>query len=591
MDKKSLITGFNRWRSKYVKDRTFLIIASIIIGIVAGLVAVLLKVSTHYIHTQVQILASSEKFHFLFILFPLTGIFLTVLFIQKVRKGKLGRGIANIIHSISKRSGSIPADNTYSHAVSSAVTVGFGGSVGLEAPIVVTGSAIGSNIAGLLLMPRKEKIILLASGAAAGIAAIFNTPIAGVLFAMEVLLAELSIPSFIPILIASASGAVVSQALFKGHILFPLTQNWSMQALPFYILLGIICGLLSVYFMRMYFLTEKKFSKSNNYYKKAIVGGVLLAACIFLFPPLYGEGYVSITDLVQGNEILLLQNSLLENFTTNEYVLVFFIIGIVLIKVFATSITISAGGNGGVFAPSLFTGALSGYAYATLMNMTGSANLVKENFIAAGMAGMLSGLVHAPLTAIFLIAEITGGYVLFIPLMIVSAISYFISKSLEPYSIYTGKLAQKGIKMDNRESVLLQNISLTEITEKDFLPLHAEDNFSKLVEKFTNCRKTIFPVLSEKEELEGVVLVDEIKPFLFDPEKYEKTKVKSVMLKPGYWVNAYDDMETVMKQFDISGYWYLAVIDNNRFIGFASRRKLLDMIRVLVTDHHLSIDI
>lgn len=591
MDKKSLILTFNQWRTKYIKDRNFLIIASIIIGIIAGLVAVILKASTHYIQTQVKLLANNPRLEFLFYLFPLAGIFLTVLFIQKICKGKIGRGIANIIHSISMRSGSIPPDNTYSHAVSSAVTVGFGGSVGLEAPIVVTGSAIGSNVAGLLMMSRKEKVILLACGSAAGIAAIFNTPIAGVLFSMEVLLAEFSIPTFIPILIASASGAVVSQALYQGHLLFPLTQSWQMEALPFYILLGITCGLLSVYFMRMYFLTEKKFARKSNIYIKAIAGGLILAAFIFLFPPLYGEGYVSITELVRGNERLLLNNSLLENFEINEYIIIAFIAAIVLVKVFATSVTIAAGGNGGVFAPSLFTGALSGFAFSKIMNLTGSATLSTENFIAAGMAGMLSGLVHAPLTAIFLIAEITGGYLLFIPLMIVSAISYFISKSIEPYSIYTEKLAQKGIRMDNREAVLLQNISLADITEKDFPTVHAEDPFGKLVEKFTNCNKTIFPVLSEEKELQGVVLIDEVKPYLFNPEKHENVTVKSVMLKPAYKVNAEESMEKVMSLFDKSGYWYLPVIENNQFVGFASRRKLLDLIRVLVTDHHLSINL
>lgn len=588
---KSVIASLNQWRSRYIKDRNFLIIASILIGVMAGLVAVLLKVSTHYIQTRVNILAGNKQVFFLFYLFPLAGILLTVLFIQKIRKGRLGRGIANIIYSISRRSGHIPADNMYSHAVSSAVTVGFGGSVGLEAPIVVTGSAIGSNVAGLFLMPRKEKVILLACGAAAGIAAIFNTPIAGVLFAMEVLLAEFSIPTFIPILIASASGTVISQALYKGHLLFPLTQGWQMDALPFYIVLGIICGLLSVYFMRMYFWTEKKFAAHRNIYTRALVGGPMLAFCIFLFPPLYGEGYVSITDLVRGEEWLLLKNSLLENLELSPYIVIFFIIGIVLVKVFATSITIGAGGNGGIFAPSLFTGALMGYAFARLMNMTGSAQLASENFIAAGMAGMLSGLVHSPLTAIFLIAEVTGGYMLFIPLMIVAAISYFISKSIEPYSIYTGKLAQKGIRMDNREAILLQNIRLDDITEKDFPVLDPEDQLGKLVDHFTHCNKTIFPVLNESKELLGAVLIDEVKPYLFRPEKHEQVRIKTIMMKPGYKITTEDPMEKVMAQFDASGYAYLPVMENNRFVGFASKRKLLDLIRVLVTDHHLSINI
>jgi len=587
MEKKSLLGTFNLWRSRYIKDRNFLIIASIIIGIAAGLVAVILKALTHFIQIKVNLLANNPTLGFLYYLFPLTGILLTVFFIQKFRKGNVGRGIANVIHSISKRSGNIPPDNTYSHAVSSAITVGFGGSVGLEAPIVMTGSAIGSNIAGLFLMARKEKIILLACGAAAGISAIFNSPIAGVLFAMEVLLAQFSIPTFIPVLIASASGAVVSQALYKGHLLFPLTQNWTMEALPFYILLGVTCGLLSVYFMKMYFWTEKKFSPSQSIYRKALAGGFLLAGFVFLFPPLYGEGYTSVAQLVNHQVTSLLNISLLEKFAYNEYIVVAFITGIVLVKVFATSITISAGGNGGIFAPSLFTGALWGYAFARIISLASPVTLTTENFIAAAMAGMLSGVVHAPLTGIFLIAEITGGYMLFIPLMIVSAISYFITKSIEPYSIYTGKLAQKGIRMDNREAVLLQNITLPDIMETDFPDLQADDGFIRVVEKFAKCNKTIFPVLSETNELLGVVLIDEVKPYLFDTEKYKNMKVKSVMLKPAYKINEEEQMDKVMRLFDKSGYWYLPVLKNNRFIGFASKSKLLNLIRRLVTDHQL----
>ncbi len=588
---KKLIRHFNYWRLRYISNKNFLIIASILIGIIAGLVAVLLKVSVHYIHEKVSTLSRHKEFEILFYLFPLAGIFLTVLFVEKVRGGNLGRGIANIIYSISRRSGNIPPDNTYSHAVSSAVTVGFGGSVGLEAPIVVTGSAIGSNVSRILLLPKKERIVLLACGAAAGIAAIFNTPVAGVLFAMEVLLAEFSIPAFIPILIASASGTVISQALYKGHLLFPLPHGWEMGALPFYVLLGVFCGLLSVYFMKVYFWTEKKFAAWNNVYAKAISGGLMLALFIFIFPPLYGEGYTSVTELVSGNESSLLEGSLFEGYASESYVLILFTLAIVLIKVFATSVTLGAGGNGGIFAPSLFTGALFGYAFTSIVNLTNAIQLNKENFIGAGMAGMLSGLVHAPLTGIFLIAEITGGYSLFIPLMIVSAISYFISKSIEPYSIYTGKLAQKGIRMDNKEAVLLQNISLADITETDFPVLSSADSVEKVIDHFSRCNKTVFPVLSDAGELQGVVIVDDIKAYLFDRDKYNNIKVGSIMTKPAYLIDRNENLEKVMSRFDVSGLPYLPVVVGKSYIGFASKSKLLDKIREMVTEHQLSINI
>ena len=578
-------------RSKYFSDRNFLIISAIIVGIAAGLASVLLKLTVHFIQKQLVIVLQHKDYSFLFYFFPLAGILLTVLFVQKIRKGKLGRGIGNIMYSISRRSGNIPADNTYTHLITSAVTVGFGGSVGLEAPIVVTGSALGSNIARIFLLSHKERIILIACGAAAGISAVFNTPVAGVLFAMEVLLSEFSIPTFIPVLIAAASAAVISTLLYKEHLFFLITRGWRMDAIPFYLMLGVLCGLVSVYFMRMYSLSEKRFAASKSVYRKAIAGGLLLGLFIFILPPLYGEGYVNIEQLFQGQYNDLYQHSFFHSLADRKYTLLFFALGLVLLKIFATAVTIGAGGNGGIFAPTLFTGAITGFGFAHFFNTTQLKELVTVNFIAAGMAGILSGVVHAPLTAIFLIAEVTGGYTLFVPLMIVSAISYFITRAIEPYSIYTGKLAEKGIILDDKQAVLLRNINLADIIETDQSILKKDQPLRAVVEAFSQSNRNIFPVLNNRNEIEGIIYIDDIKSYLFKPEVYDKIKVRELMTKPGYKIFAGDEMTTVMKKFDHADAWYLPVNDEQqKFIGFADKRKLLNLLREGLTAHQLKID-
>ena len=477
----------------------------------------------------------------------------------------------------------------YSHMVSSAVTVGFGGSVGLEAPIVITGSAVGSNIARIFLLSQKERVVLLACGAAAGIAAVFNTPVAGVLFAMEVLLAEFSIPTFIPILIASASGAVISRLLYNEHLFYLLTKDWQIDAIPFYLLLGGLCGLVSVYFMRVYFWTEKKFAASSSILPKAIAGGLTLGLLIFFFPVLYGEGYSTVSALFNADTSKLLDNTFYGEWVTNPYVLLLVVIAIVLFKVVASAITINAGGNGGIFAPTLFTGAVTGFGFAHFFNTTGWKELLTVNFVAAGMAGIISGVVHAPLTAIFLIAEVTGGYTLFVPLMIVAAVSYFISKAFEPYSIYTEKLAQKGFKVDDRELVLLNNIRPESIVEKDFIALRKEDRFRKLSDAFLITDQTVFPVLNEDRRLTGLVYIDDVKSILLKEDVFDRTMIADIMVKPQYTISVKDDIQKVMRLFDLSGLWIIPVVQTDGlFIGFADKRKLLGLLRETLNTHHLS---
>lgn len=589
MSIRSVVRNINRYRASHISERNFLLVSSIIVGVSVGLVAVALKKAVHAIQFWLRELFRGHDWQYLYYLLPLIGILITVFYVQKIRKGKIGRGISGIIQSISKRHGNIPPDNMYSHMVSSAVTVGFGGSVGLEAPIVITGSAVGSNIARIFLLSQKERVVLLACGAAAGIAAVFNTPVAGVLFAMEVLLAEFSIPTFIPILIASASGAVISRLLYNEHLFYLLTKEWQIDAIPFYLLLGGLCGLVSVYFMRVYFWTEKKFAASSSILPKAIAGGLTLGLLIFFFPVLYGEGYSTVSALFNGDTSKLLDNTFYGEWVTNPYVLLLVVIAIVLFKVIASAITINSGGNGGIFAPTLFTGAVTGFGFAHFFNTTGWKELLTVNFVAAGMAGIISGVVHAPLTAIFLIAEVTGGYTLFVPLMIVAAVSYFISRAFEPYSIYTEKLAQKGFKVDDRELVLLNNIKPEAIIERNYISLKQDDRFRKLSDAFLVTDQTVFPVLNEERKLSGLVYIDDVKSILVREEVFDVKLVREIMVKPHYSISIKDDIQKIMRLFDLSGLWYLPVLNTDgAFIGFADKRKLLGLLRETLTTHHLA---
>ena len=580
MSIRSVIRNINRYRASHISERNFLLVSSIIVGVSVGLVAVALKKIVHAIQFWLRELFRGHDWQYLYYLLPLIGILITVFYVQKIRKGKIGRGISGIIQSISKRHGNIPPDNMYSHMVTSAVTVGFGGSVGLEAPIVITGSAVGSNIARIFLLSQKERVVLLACGAAAGIAAVFNTPVAGVLFAMEVLLAEFSIPTFIPILIASASGAVISRLLYNEHLFYLLTKEWQIDAIPFYLLLGGLCGLVSVYFMRVYFWTEKKFAASSAILPKAIAGGLTLGLLIFFFPVLYGEGYSTVSALFNADTSKLLDNTFYGEWVTNPYVLLLVVIAIVLFKVVASAITINAGGNGGIFAPTLFTGAVTGFGFAHFFNTTGWKELLTVNFVAAGMAGIISGVVHAPLTAIFLIGEITGGYNLMVPLMIVSSVSFAISKRFEPYSFDIKNLADKGeVFTDNRDTNILNSIDVSKLIQTDFKAISLSNSLEELVQKIQESDEHIFPVLDEKNKLLGLIHLDEIRPIVFSQFKVKYTSVEEIMQQPKEIIFYDETLETIMDKFDASECKVLPVLKNGIFLGFMYKQLILEKYR------------
>jgi CIC family chloride channel protein len=586
-----IIDKVNSWRLRHISNKNFLIVVSIIVGIIAGLAAILLKTVVHYIQHFLHWVLEDEKFNFLLFAFPLIGILLTVYYVQRFRKGKIGRGIPSILISIAKRSSNIERDKTYSHIITSALTVGFGGSAGLEAPIVVTGAAIGSITAKDLKMNYRERTLLLACGVAAGISAIFNSPIAGVLFAVEVILVEFSLPAFVPLLISSATAAVLSNLLYKDQLFFLITKGWHMNAIPLYIVLGILMGLVSVYVTRTAIFTEELFKSKKKPYLKAIIGGIILGVMIFILPPLYGEGYYSIENLLSGHYEQLLANSLFTSFIGNHWFPILIAVVIILVKMVATSVTIGAGGNGGIFAPSLFIGALTGFVFAHALNLLGIIDLTEANFIVAGMAGALSGVMHAPLTAIFLIAEITGGYALFVPLMIVSSMSFLISRYFEPYSIYMRKLAAKGLHKRDRDKIVLNKIKLKDMVETDFVNVTTENTLGELVDKIAHSKRNIFPVLDEDNHLLGVVLLDSIREIMFHHEKYNTLFVKDLMTQPPSILDVNEEMHDVMKKFDTYNSWNLPVTEGNKYIGFVSKSAIFTKYRHLLikqSDQHFS---
>jgi len=557
-----------------------LILASILVGIISALAAIVLKTFVHLMHRVPEYFFRESGLHVWYLLLPVIGILITVLVVRVFFKGKLEKGLGSILFSIVRRSGRVEKNKMYSHIITSGVTIGFGGSAGLEAPIVITGSAIGSNIATRLGFGDKERVLLLACGAASGIAAVFNCPIAGVIFAIEVLLTDITIPLFIPLLISTATSIIVSKLLYQGQLFYLITNKWYYHAIPFYILLGVICGLLSVYMTRVSLYIEEKMETKKENYLKALSGGLLLGGMIFLFPPLFGEGYTTVSSLLSGSFQDIVNNSLFISFRDNPWVLLIFVLLIIVIKPIATALTLGSGGNGGIFAPSLFTGAMAGFGLAFLVNLTGISNLHINNFVAVGMAGIMAGVIHAPLTAIFLIAEITGGYVLFVPLMIVSAISYFISRYFEPYSVYTKKLAQKGhLFTGDKDSNVLRQILLDDLIETEFIPLLVTDKFEKLIEAFTKSNRNVFPVVDDENNFVGIIQLDNVKELLFQPELNESLTVGNIVTRDVLSIDAGENMDVVMTKLESSNLWNIPVTREGKYIGFVSRSNVLSFYR------------
>jgi len=581
MEKLSLlfkITNFPIiWIQKHLNRRQFFILSGIAVGLTSGFAAIMLKMAVHYIHSLLSANYFSNIHNLIFVCSPLVGIVLTVIVVKYFFKGKLGRGISNILYEIAQKSSFVHKDKMYSHLLTSAITIGFGGSAGLESPIVVTGSAIGSNYGKTFVLSYKERTVLLAAGAAAGIAAVFNAPIAGIMFAIEILLPEIVVGEMIPIIIASVSGALCSKIILKEDILFffKLQQNFNYYNVPFYIGLGFFSGFLSLYYSKITHKIEHIFEKhKSTVFSKAIIGGLILGILCFLFPPLFGEGYSSIKLLAEGRASEIINNSSFEFLKSSPFFLILFIGLIMLIKVVATSITLASGGNGGNFAPSLFVGAFSGFFFSKTINSL-NFSLPESNFTIVGMSGILSGVMHAPLTAIFLIAEITGGYELMIPLMIVSSLSFAISRHFEPHSMDTKKLASKGLIFTaNKDKNILLQINISNLIDKDILTLEPDTSLRKLVHLVQYHNKSIFAIVTKDNVFKGIVTLDAVREIMFNERLYDKTIMKNIMKYPKRTINIEDDISTILKKFDECHEWNLPVIDNKQYVGFISKSKI-----------------
>lgn len=564
-------------------EKQFLIFSSILVGISAGIAAVVLKLFVHFIRQQVlHDYLLKVDFKYIYLLFPLIGIGITVYIIHRFFNGNIEGGNVNILHSIAKKGSFLPFHQMYSHIITSGITVGFGGSAGLESPIVSTGSAIGSNFSRVNRLNYKERTLLLAAGAAGGIAGAFNSPIAGVLFALEVILIDISITAFIPLLIAAASGALVSNILLREHILlsFRLQQPFNYHNVPFYIVLGILAGLVSLYYVNFFEKVEHSLKQIRSSIAKWGIGAVSLAILIAFFPSLFGEGYDSIISLSEIKPGNLFRDSLIGKFISSNWLVFLFISLVMLIKAIAAGLTIGSGGNGGNFAPSLFVGAYLGFAFAYLMMLLGFDNIPISNFTIVAMAGILSGVFHAPLTAIFLIAEITGGYELIIPLMLVSSISYVVVKRFHPQSMDVRKLQARGtIVSEDKDISILSKIDLKDIIEHDFALLHPEDKLRSIINVIKHSKRNTFPVVNRNNTLVGVIHLDGIKEEMFNPALYDKITAKELMEKATVHVKHDEDIFSIMKKFEQSGQWNLPVTENGLYIGFLSKSSILTRYR------------
>lgn len=566
----------------------YIMIIATLAGLGSGLIAVLLKTLVHHLQVWIK---SMELSRYGYLLFPVAGLLLTVIVVKRFFGGQIEKGIAMVLRAIAGRSSFIPLRHTYQHVISSSLTVGLGGSAGLEAPIVSTGAAIGSNTARISELNYRERTLLIGCGAAAGIAAVFNAPIAGVIFAIEVLLADVIVVSyFIPLIISSVVGALCSRIILQESFLFNffLQEKFDYRNVPLYIFLGALSGFTALYYARVFKRSERKLSQWNlSAYSKAVVGGLMLVGLYFFFPPLFGEGYDVVKEVAGGNPGLLNADNIMLNFLDENWSLVLFAGLIVLLKPVAAAITIGSGGNGGNFAPSLFTGAFLGYFLSKLINNTGWLKMPEGNFSLVGMAGVLSGVMYCPLSAIFLIAEITNGYELFIPLMLVSSISFFIVKTYEPFSMETKRLAMEGqIFTHRKEKNILTAMRLDELLQDQYEVITIDKKLGDLVELFKKSKKNIFAVTDRHGRFAGIIELNDIKQRLFQPETFDHTPIQALVKKPAAIIFQNENMHGVMEKMDISQSWYLPVLDGEKkFIGFISKTKLFNKYREILSSY------
>lgn len=585
-DTYKLIWGrFLDWVKTRISDHDLMLILSLLVGICCGFAAVALKLTIEFIHHSITSWFDGFDYNFLYLIYPGIGMLLAMLFVKYIVKDNIGHGVTKVLVAVSKNESKIKPHNIWTSLVASSVTIGFGGSVGAEAPIVYTGAAIGSNIARKMGLSYKNMTILLGCGAAGAVAGIFKAPLAGVLFTLEILLFNISMSSILPLLLSTVSATVISYIFLGDTVPFESTLSpFTMHNIPFYVILGIVSALLSVYFTRTTLWLEDKIKGIDSPYLRWFVSAMGLGLLIFLFPPLYGEGYDSLSVLLNGGEISFEGQTILAFFMDRPWSVPIFFLLILLLKVFSMSFTNAGGGVGGTFGPTLFVGAIAGFVVARIINLicAGSPFSVPEqNFVLVGMAGLMAGVMQAPMTAIFLIAEISGGYDLLIPLILTATISFGVTRMFEQYSIYTKRIAKKGeLLTHDSDQAVLTLLKTSDLIENDFKPVKIDDTLGQLVDVVSSSRRNIFPVLDSKGHFQGYVSLEDIRRDMFKKDEYAKLHVFNFMKSSPHYVFVNEKMDSVMNKFEKSGAWNLPVVDADRtYLGFVSKSKIFSAYR------------
>ena len=580
---------FLLWRERHIRERNFILLISFLVGICAATASLLLK---FLIHTIQQLLWANirEGANYWLLLYPIIGILLAGVFVYYVVRDDISHGVTKILYAISQRKSRIKPHNMWSSLVASSLTIGFGGSVGAEAPIVLTGAAIGSNLGRLFRMEQKTLMLLVGCGAAGAVAGIFKAPIAGLVFVIEVLMLDLTMTSVLPLLISSVTAATMSYVFSGTEAMFQFsqTEEFVMERIPYVLLLGIFCGLVSLYFTRAMLRVEGIYAGLSHRWQRFILGAAMLSILIFLFPPLYGEGYDTIETLLNGDFIHLMDQSPFLGMENGYWGIVIFLGLILLTKVSASAATNGGGGCGGVFAPSLYIGCIAGFFFSHVLNFFGlPVDLPEKNFALMGMAGTMSAVMHAPLTGVFLIAELTGGYNLFLPLMITSIGSYVTIRAFEPHSLYTMRLAQKGeLLTHHKDKAVLTLMNVGSVIETDFIAVRPDMSLGDVVkEAIAKSSRSMFPVVNTEGVLLGIVLVDNIRNIMFRPELYERFRVSRFMVSPPARIVNDMPMEKIMHIFDDTKAWNLPVVDTEGiYIGFVSKSKIFNAYREVLVD-------
>lgn len=578
---KNSLRRFNIWRLRNVSERQFVLVLSILVGAVSGFAAVMLK---NLIHESIYFIENHliKEGEYYYLLFPIIGIFFTYLFVKYVVKDNIGHGVTRVLYAISRNNSMLKPHNTWTSMLASTMTISFGGSVGAEAPVVLTGSAIGSNLARLFKLNYRQITLMVGCGAAGAIAGIFKAPLTGLLFTIEVLMLDLTMASLIPLMISAVTATTVAYFMMGDRVLlsFNLEHTFTVENVGYYIILGVFCGIISLYFTRMTIRIEGLFKKIIKPIYKLLIGGLVLTLLLFLFPALWGEGYNYIRSILHGNGGRIFHDSIFSTVPQNSILFIGLLLAVLILKVIAMAATNGAGGVGGIFAPSLVVGSFAGYFLVTIFNQYLLSNIPESNFTLAGMSGVMAGVMHAPMTAIFLIAEITGGYNLFLPLIVTATISYLTIMLFEPHSIYTKRMAERGeLLTHHKDKNVLIMLNMSELIEREFIVLKEEYSLREFVKEVPQSKRNIFPVIDKENKLVGVVLMENVRPIIFNTDFYDNTFVTDFMIIPPEVVDIKDNMETVMKKFNKTKAWNLPVTENGEYRGFLSKSKIFNEYR------------